>query len=489
VVRVRVPMSARRWIWLLLALEALLVMVDVLMGPGAQLAPEEAWNLRAGLQLACGHTDRLWDLQYRSFCGGCTAEAVLAVPLFRGLGEALWTWKLVPAGFHLAVVGLGAALSARAWGAPAAAGFVAWMIAAPPFYRELALTGYGNHVEGTAFVFGSAVLGVEGLRRGWALRVPLLVAAGAVGSLGLWFAWSTAYGLAALGVLSLWAWRRGGPLWLLGLPAGWWPWRSLLAADSGAAPYAADWWRGLALAPVHEWWRWLVGDFGAGGLLVQAPGLPSLAWWGLLWGLGLAGTVAAWRSPSRARLWAPLALCALLAAWLLRYDAWHDTYPLDTWSPFLLRYRSPLVPLLGLLAAGAAVQWPWARRVLVVVCGVGLCVRPLGWTGLSPRVLQSAYPTLQSPPDPTVPAGRPVMRHARGLTRPQDVQAALDFLSSHQDPLRGCRLDHLNELGHRLHGLARTQPDHPLVEGARAELSDPLDRAYLDGVLARQRQR
>ncbi len=344
------------------------------------------------------------------------------------------------------------------------------MVAAPPFYRDLALTGYGNHVEGTAFVLGSAVLLLLAVRRGWVMRLPMLLAAGAVAGLGVWFAWSTAYGVAALTAVALWHWRAGAPLALLGLPAGYWPWRQLAAADPGAAPQAADWWRSLQLAPPGEWWRWLVGDFGTGGLLVQAPGLPSLGWWLVLWGLGAAGVIAALRSRSPARTWPVLALGALLAAWLLRYDAWHDTYPLDTFSPFLLRYRSPLVPLLGLLAAGAAVAWRPAGRLLAVVVVLGLAARPLGWAGDPAAHHSEIWSLVAPPPDPTVPAGRPVLRHAQGLTRPQDVQAALDHLAGHEDPLPACAQDHAATLGRRLEGLLRSQPDHPLEGPARAAL-------------------
>ena len=58
----------------------------------------------------------LWALQYRSFCGGCTAEAVLAVPLFRALGPTVLAWKLVPVAFHLGVTLLGTAVARLAGG-------------------------------------------------------------------------------------------------------------------------------------------------------------------------------------------------------------------------------------------------------------------------------------------------------------------------------------------------------------------------------------
>ncbi len=93
--RVRDPVTGRV-LAALLALEVALTLVDLVLGPGTRLAPEEAWNLRAGLQLACGHGDALWALQYRSFCGGCSAEAVLAAPLFGVFGDALWSGSSCP---------------------------------------------------------------------------------------------------------------------------------------------------------------------------------------------------------------------------------------------------------------------------------------------------------------------------------------------------------------------------------------------------------
>ncbi len=456
----RPPLTPARAALGLLLLEVLLVAVDLVAGPGTAIAPEEARNARAGLQLACGHWEDLWALQYRSFCGGCTAEAALAAPLFSALGDALWTWKLVPAGFHLATVSLGALLAARAWGTWAASAWLAWMIGAPAFYRELALTGYGNHTEGTAWVLAGVVLALAALDRRWQLRVPLLVAAGAVTGLGVWFTWSSAYGLAALALVAALAWRRGGPLVLLGLPAGLLPMAATWQADPAAAPLARDLWSEVSWAGPGELWRWLGPDFAASGLWQGALGAVTWPWWGLTLGLAALGVVLALRERSPARAWLVAAPLALVAAYALRHDLWHDTYAPDRYSPFLLRYRAPLVPLVGLLVAGAALRWRAARIVLVALVATGLLGRVLAWSPDLEAARAPAYvPT--SLPDPTVAVGQPPVRHAGGRTRPQDLAAALDWLSRHADPLPVCRLDHLTELGRRLQGHLDRDPASP----------------------------
>ena len=96
--------AAHLWLPLALLVEGVLTLVDIGWGPWSVVGFEEGRNARAALKLACGHADRLLDLQYRDFCGGCTADAVLAAPLLRHIGDAVWVWKLVPAGFHLLLV-------------------------------------------------------------------------------------------------------------------------------------------------------------------------------------------------------------------------------------------------------------------------------------------------------------------------------------------------------------------------------------------------
>ena len=89
-------MAARVALCLVLV-ELLSTIGDLLLGPWARTHWEELFNARAGVQFACGHLDRAWEMQYRTFCGGCTAEGVLAVPLYVLLGPTVLAWKAVPA--------------------------------------------------------------------------------------------------------------------------------------------------------------------------------------------------------------------------------------------------------------------------------------------------------------------------------------------------------------------------------------------------------
>ncbi len=450
--------SGARLLWALVLVEVLATAADLLLGPWARISPEERLNVRAGLQIACGHLSSLWDLQYRPFCGGCTAEALIAAPLFRILPPLALTWKLVPAAFHLIGVTTGALLSLRAAGPSGAALFTALMIGAPTFYRDLATTGWGNHAESTAFPLLAALLLTAGLER----RSRLLPAlAGVVCGLGLWFCATAAAGVAAVLVLALSARRRGG-LWLLvGLPVGLLPaliYRLQRPAEQHAV---SDIWGHLQIAPPGALVRWLATDFWSGGL---APGLPqgeisalSVAWWGSLALLSLAGIAAA------PRRFAPLALLALIAAFALRFDLWDDNPVIAAYDSFNLRYRAPLVPLTALLAALAASRWPRpALAIGLAAAALGLSQRVTAWSGPAGEWRAPAH-GVNHEPDPTVPSGQPPQRLARMQGRPADISAAQTFIEGHADPLQDCRLLHIAELGRRV-GIARGRGEPPHID-------------------------
>ena len=120
-----------RWLWGLLLVELLASLVDIALGPWSVIGFEEGRNARAAMQLACGHADRLFDLQYRDFCGGCTGIAVVAAPVLRLLGATVAVWKLVPAAFHMGLVAAVAAVAARGGQARSAMWAVAVLVASP----------------------------------------------------------------------------------------------------------------------------------------------------------------------------------------------------------------------------------------------------------------------------------------------------------------------------------------------------------------------
>jgi hypothetical protein len=484
----------RRFLFGLLALEVLACALDLLLGGAAAVAPEERLNARAAAQLACGHGDALWAMQYRSFCGGCSADAALAAPLFGALGPTALTWKLVPVGLHLIAVGAGAALAARssAAGRRAAAAFLALMIGAPAFYRELWATGWGNHAESAALTLGAAaLLSLSASPRWWGLPAALL--GGAAAGLSVWYAWIAAHALPALLACAALAGRRRGLAFVAGVPLGLAPWAAYLADQPQALGPTAGWWTRLSPAPPTELSRWVWGDLVSGGLWPDAglwgPGAASALWWGALLALALGGAAVSlrrqqgWGEDPVARPFVPLALAGLLLAITFRYDLWSDNYALSAYDPFNLRYRAPLVPLLALGAAalvGRAGRLGGGAAALVALLAlVGFGQRVSAWGAPPPspglRVFQP-----DGGPDASVPGGLPPQRDAWQRSRQADLEAAWGFLKEHSDPLPDCRLAHLGELGRR-GGLA-------LAASGDEALGGWLSRAWLELPLGSQRR-
>jgi hypothetical protein len=458
--------SARRAVWLLLAIEVAFTLLDFLLGPHATVAPEERFNARSGVQIACGHIGSLWDLQYRSGCGGCSAEAVISAPLFRALGPSVAVWKLVPAAFHIGVAVAGAALAIQLAGQRAAIAFLMLLLAAPTAYREVVLTGWGNHGESSALALLAlfAVVrsaGASEPRR----RIAWAFAAGLVGGAGVWFAYTSLHILPALlltaGLMGV------GPViaLLVGMNLGFSPWWLHRLSQPGGLddPLAgADW---ISLAPAGELTRWLATDFARGGLWPHPSSFHALSalWWVLLLALAAVGLYRLVYSAKRAKgpkravaLVLPLTLGALLLAYALRYDLWADSLPLQGYDAFEFRYRAPLLPLLMLCAAiavaraGHAQVRPAVIAALLLLTTCGLFYRVSAWTGPRLQTLSQPVYGFDSQPDRTVPTGEPRQRLAREQHRRVDIEAAIAFLGDHNDALTDCRLAHARELGRRI---------------------------------------
>lgn len=486
-------------LWAVMGLEAGLHALDLVLGPWARMHWEELFNARAGVQLACGHLDAVDALQYRTFCGGCTAEAVVAAPLFLGLGPTVLVWKALISAIHLAILALGATVLRRLISMRAAVAFLLVMAGGPGWYLELSHTGWGNHLESTLFPLGALVVlwGVQHL--GAPVRLGGVLAAGGIAGLGLWFGQTSAWALPALGLAAVWVGRWGAPLFGLGLAAGMAPWFAYYRDKPGATDATLDWWTGRELASPGAMWDWLAGPwlrehvwdptlFGPSG---SGPGV----YWAVLWGLAMVGlgrlvVQLLWgkERPDRVLGWfLPLGLLTLLVVYWLRYDLWSNLPDPYVNGAFNLRYRTPLVPL---LAGGAAVAvgWPWSRRGLrttTLVLGLGLALY-----GLQRRVGLWGTPNLAAVgrgvyqhdgwPDKTVPLGQPPQPLRREQGRPVDIRAAQSFLADHRDALEDCRLDHAYELGRRLGLRAAVGVDADLadvLEGALPALRSPSDRA------------
>ncbi len=473
-------------------LEAAAVALDLRLGGFDLLSTEERFNAAAGMQMACGHLESLHALRYRPFCGGCTAEGLLAIPLFRVLGVTVLAWKLIPASFHLLTAAASTWLAGRAAGRRAALAMGALLLAAPAAWRSMSLTGFGNHAEAMGLVLLAAALVVGGLdsdRR--LLRWLLVLAGGAVAGLSTWFCYTAAFGLAATALTGLSGWRRGGWLALPGIAAGlgplWWELHAWPGERAAAQVHLAA----PSLAPLDALWRWFIGDLFTGSLWPQVePSTLGGLWWLLLLSLAVAGLVrASWRRP--AVRWALLAVIGFVVATALRYDLWDDNPALLGFDPFTFRYR---VPLLMLLALSAAIGAGSGKRLPVLAVAAlslsGLWLRAGQWSG-APADLGRSVVIVADRPDATVPEGQPPRRLARALGRPQDLDAALAFLRGHLDPLAECRADHVAELGRRAAlavGEGRTAEAHEALQAAVAEGAEVDDLVEgLDAALDRDR--
>jgi hypothetical protein len=221
-------------------------------------------------------------------------------------------------------------------------------------------------------------------------------------------------------------------------------------------------------------------DFVQGALWLQeAPESldgPAALWWAGLLVLGAGGL---WRADTLLRRAAAAGLLALLCAYVLRHDLWHDNPPVRGADFFNLRYRHPLWALLALVAAGQADR-RWVRALVGLLAAVGLWFRVQTLMN-SPSLGRLPSVGVVLAPDPTVPVGEPRVRLARQMGRRQDVAAAMAFLDGHRDALPACREAHLFELGRRVGlqgdsgGAAWIESlEGPDAAAARAGLRSPL---------------
>ncbi len=508
----------RRWTRiaaLLLIIELLSVAGDLFLGPWARTHWEELFNVRGGMMFACGHLDMFRELQYRGFCGGCTGEGVLSIPLFHALGPTVLVWKLIPLGFHLTIVALAVGLVGYGVGPRAAAAMAAVYVAAPGYYRDLTLTGWGNHAESEVFPLAAVAALALAAGRGAALRALLFAAAGVFVGLGMWFGHISAHALPAVGLMAVLAWRWGAPFLVVGVLIGMLPWWAYHGSREQVTSDTVHWWTKLQLSPPDRLLDFVFGDYMRDGLWAASdygePGWAPGVWWAALWVLAAVGVFRVLRrvrqgaaARAGATLYGPLALVGLLAAYVVRYDLWHNQPDIYADPTFNLRYRIPLVPTLGWCAA-LAVAWPIQQPVLRVfamvlfagLIGFGTAQRVSTWTELRTSAVGLRVYLHDGWADPTVPLGDPPKKNRRNQDRPQDVSVALAFLDDHVDPFPDCRMDHLHELGRRVGlGLIGSHADgvRPSLPGAVAAAQDDAQAWLLSvgvakGLLAGDRER
>ena len=374
----------------LVGLRVLLDFTRLASNPRAYWNAEEAHT--AGVAWYVWHAglwDQLLNLQYKSFCGGCTVFAVIGAPVIGWGGDNFALWKgiaLMWTGLTLIAAFVAVDLSAgraAAWGALVA-------LAVPPVgLSDVSLMLWGNHSESALWVaVAMALLGPTGrVRAGRAFALGVWLGA------SLWFTRTSLYAVVVIAGVSSWRAMGGGNAWRARAPG-------LLAPLAGIALGAS-----LLLVPAAN------GDAGyydlsllanvfphglaaaaeRGSALVRPATLAAHLFRSLggmgglttLWLLGVAaGACFAVAAPSARRVLPWVAL--MLVFWLL-YSM--SGVPVSDVGPHAgvihSRYQAPwmfLLLVLGGAAAGEGIRTGGAARGFGVGIALALGVPSvIGW--------------------------------------------------------------------------------------------------------------
>ncbi len=353
---------------------------------------EEMFNAGQAWALLNGHLTDLFRLQYREFCGGCTADALLAMPLFAVLGPRWLVWKLVPIAYTVLTAVVGMRVLGRRVGLVAAVAFGGLLVLPPRAWLHLSLIGWGNHYEAGMVATCGLFLLADGLAEPhprWRLAVAGLVLGAAV-----WIGFSGVFGVLAGGLVLL-ARRRWTaiPLVLGGVVLGLSPW-AVQYFSAGQHPFVTIYEEGESI-PVLTRIPHKVRTLLAPRQLAALFGLPgSTAGQALGWGwataLGGSLLVVARCGRGVARV-----LLAGLLAWvgvylLVRFQVAEPPPPALA-VPGSCRYAAPLYPVaFGVLAGSVGLLWDRGRRLLAVL----LLAVPLA-AGLAARAetFSTPFPT------------------------------------------------------------------------------------------------
>ncbi len=350
-----------------LGLDALRLLAD----PRRYWNFEEAYNASVGWALTrTGLLGEALTLQYREFCGGCTAVAALGAPLL-ALGDRFLLWKGLALLWTAATMVAGFKAMDLSVGRGAAWAFALLMAVPALGPADLSLMLWGNHQETALFV----ALGL------WALAARRPLALGLAMGLGVWFCRTALYPAVVLipaGLLGLPRARVLGGL-LLGLSP-----LLLPAAGGDAGFYRMEAALGQPWGEVVERLTTLLDPRALGERLYLSLGGMGWAaglWLGAALGAG-AMTLAARRG--RLLLLLPLSYAAFYAISRFPLFLIHPRAQLNN-----NRYLSPWAWALTLLvAAGVGLLWARGRRRLALALlagpllanGVGLA-RALRWPG------------------------------------------------------------------------------------------------------------
>jgi len=153
---------------------------------------EEAVNAAQAIALLAGHGGmEFLRLQYATFCGGCTVDAVMGSVVFSALGPSWMAWKMVAVLTFAGFAGIAVAILQRCHGLRTAMAFALLVLAPWKTWLSLSLVALGNHQE--AGLFGAVGLLAVALSRSY--RSTLV--AGTVLGFSLFVGWSAAPAAAA----------------------------------------------------------------------------------------------------------------------------------------------------------------------------------------------------------------------------------------------------------------------------------------------------
>lgn len=392
------PVDWRALRWLLAA--NLLSLVLFLVGsPDGFSNWEELHTPSAALMILNGYYGDILGMQYMTFCGGCSVDALLAVPLTALGGPSLLLWKLVPWGFSMLVLGCGYWVVDRWAGRYAAILYGLFVVLAPTAYHHLLMVGFSNHVQVMGLVWLSLVawtraLETEGL--GWPFATGLFL------GLSFYYCYTSAFALPVL-LLLYFAWRprdllrlRGWALAFgLALPLGWWAWaQTHMPAKAGIdvpffGVYQLEAGSMVSIENVISrlprlgptCWRSLFAPSLGEGTLVLGAGIALVFALGMLGALIYAVRTLVQRRARPLDMAIPGLALAFVAAYLL-VDTAATADMSRIWHPEYLRYQAPLLSLASACSAGTIVRlWHRQFRVPAVI----LAMLMLG-PGLSGRL-------------------------------------------------------------------------------------------------------
>ena len=414
------PPPTVRWtvpVLALVLLAATLQLLALLVASPGMHGYEEQYNAAHAELIRHGGLSLDLPLQYRPFCGGCSADALLGAGIFALLGPSIQAWRLVGLGFFLLALLCGAALARRISGPPGAAATALLFACAPPAYQELAQISNGNHPEGGAILLAQLLLASLAVAAGpgWRRELRFALLALLVG-LGFFFLRSLALGGAVLGLALLLAPPRGRFLAIRGLSLagglalGAAPLAAVRSA-TGSSPLAemylpGEWslslrWAGHNLATLLHplQLRGIWGDVAwpqTGGLAILA----FCAWLVLALWLAISGVLGFrdWlrlRKPLQGPRATGLLAASAFGAFVVLYSLYRLSVGMDGASapfPQQLRYLGLVYPLALVLAgAGAGTWWrrlraipPSPRRALGILALAG-CLAALALPGLLGR--------------------------------------------------------------------------------------------------------